>query len=429
MARDVKDAKIGTRTARRDLAPAAKPYYRALDTGLHLGYRKGKRGGKWVMRWYAGKGDYRMEVIGQADDHQDADGETVLDFSQAQRRARELYPQRLAELEGRTYRKGAYTVRDALQDYHQHLETHGKTARDSRSRAETLILPELGEVETAKLTASMIRRWHEGLAKAPARARRAKGEDGVKYRKETSDDPEAERRRKATANRMLAILKAGLNHAWREGMISSDDAWRRVQPFKNVDAARVRYLDLDEAQRLINACEPAFRALVRGALFTGMRYGELTALQVQDFNRDAAAVHVRASKSGKGRHVYLNADGVAFFEQVTAGRKGGELMFAKADGSQWGRTHQKRPLKAACERAGIDPPITFHELRHSYASHAIMAGAPLMVVAENLGHADTRMVEKHYGHLAQSYVADTIRKTAPSFGTEPSNVERLRSAG
>jgi integrase len=58
-----------------------------------------------------------------------------------------------------------------------------------------------------------------------------------------------------------------------------------------------------------------------------------------------------------------------------------------------------------------------------------MAGAPLMVVAENLGHADTRMVERHYGHLAQSYVADTIRKTAPSFGTEPSNVERLRSAG
>lgn len=39
-----------------------------------------------------------------------------------------------------------------------------------------------------------------------------------------------------------------------------------------------------------------------------------------------------------------------------------------------------------------------------------------LVVAQNLGHADTRMVEKHYGHLARSYVADTIRKTAPSFG-------------
>jgi hypothetical protein len=45
-----------------------------------------------------------------------------------------------------------------------------------------------------------------------------------------------------------------------------------------------------------------------------------------------------------------------------------------------------------------------------------MAGAPLLVVAQNLGHADTRMVERHYGHLAQSYVAETIRRTAPTFG-------------
>ena len=45
-----------------------------------------------------------------------------------------------------------------------------------------------------------------------------------------------------------------------------------------------------------------------------------------------------------------------------------------------------------------------------------MAGAPLMVVAINLGHRDTRMVERHYGHLADSYVSEMIRKTAPQFG-------------
>ena len=45
-----------------------------------------------------------------------------------------------------------------------------------------------------------------------------------------------------------------------------------------------------------------------------------------------------------------------------------------------------------------------------------MAGVPLLVVAKNLGHADTRMVEKHYGHLAPSYVADAIRAAAPRFG-------------
>jgi hypothetical protein len=47
-----------------------------------------------------------------------------------------------------------------------------------------------------------------------------------------------------------------------------------------------------------------------------------------------------------------------------------------------------------------------------------MNGAPLMVVAKNLGHRDTRMVERHYGHLAPNYVADEIRKSAPVFKFE-----------
>ena len=42
-----------------------------------------------------------------------------------------------------------------------------------------------------------------------------------------------------------------------------------------------------------------------------------------------------------------------------------------------------------------------------------------------LGHSDTRMVEKHYGHLSQSYVAEAIRKGAPRFGFKPSNVRAL----
>ena len=45
-----------------------------------------------------------------------------------------------------------------------------------------------------------------------------------------------------------------------------------------------------------------------------------------------------------------------------------------------------------------------------------MNGAPLHVVVKNLGHADTRMVERHYGHLAPSCIADAIRAAAPKFG-------------
>ena len=55
-----------------------------------------------------------------------------------------------------------------------------------------------------------------------------------------------------------------------------------------------------------------------------------------------------------------------------------------------------------------------------------MAGMPLMVVARNLGHVDTRMVEKHYGHLAPSYVVEQVRKFAPRFGTVKSKVKAIR---
>jgi integrase len=81
-------------------------------------------------------------------------------------------------------------------------------------------------------------------------------------------------------------------------------------------------------------------------------------------------------------------------------------------------------MRAACARARITPAINFHALRHTWASLAAMNQVPLMVVAKNLGHADTRMVEKHYGHLAPSFVADAIRAGAPRFiGAEtPSSV-------
>jgi hypothetical protein len=63
MARTVRDANLETRTARARLKASGKPYYRAIDPGLHLGYRRGKTGGKWVMRWYVGDGAYEVQTL------------------------------------------------------------------------------------------------------------------------------------------------------------------------------------------------------------------------------------------------------------------------------------------------------------------------------------------------------------------------------
>lgn len=231
-----------------------------------------------------------------------------------------------------------------------------------------------------------------------------------------ANDAEAVRARRATANRVLTILKAALNHAYGDDRIASDEAWRKVKPFPEVDTPVVRFLTASECQRLINACDMAFRDLVRGALLTGCRYGELVRMQAADFNRDAATITVRLSKAGKPRHVVLTDEGRELFVALTAGRAPRELIFRRKEGGAWGKSHQARPIAEASARAKIEPPATFHILRHTYASALAMRGAPMGVIAAQLGHADTRMTEKHYAHLAPSYVADTVRAALPALG-------------
>ena len=114
------------------------------------------------------------------------------------------------------------------------------------------------------------------------------------------------------------------------------------------------------------------------------------------------------------------------FGRHVAGKLGTVLVFTRPDGRQWGRSHQHRPLREACRCAGIDPPASFHILRHTYATHLLQAGAPLPVIAANLGHADTRMTERHYAHLVPSHVAQVIRATMPKLGLlEPNSVVPL----
>ncbi len=425
MARTVRDASLESRTARSRLKARGKPYYRVLEPGLHLGYRKPLSGaGKWVARHYIGAQEYKVEVLSVADtltvadDYSDADGVAVLNFQQAQTLARSRMVQRAHAGAGKT---GPMTVKGAIKAYIQFLETNRKSAREAQYAADAFILPVLGAVEVEALTTDQIRAWHVGLTKERARIRTKPGE--VQKFKDADSDPETMRRRKSTANRILTVLKAALNRQWRDGKVSSDSAWRRVEPFESVEAARVRYLSMAEAGRLLNGCDPDFRRLVRGALETGARYGEICAFLVSDFNPDSDTLTVRQSKAGKSRHIILTAEGAEFFKSITAGRAGSAALFVKDRGEIWQPSHQAAPMDDANERAKIDPPINFHGLRHTWASHAVMNGVPLMIVARNLGHSDTRMVEKHYGHLAQSYVADAIKANAPRFGAgEPSNV-------
>jgi integrase len=406
MARTLRDTRLETAEARRKLKPRGKPYWRLIEEGVHLGYRRlNGRAGTWVSRRYIGNEQYVTDGIGAADDNSNADGETFLSFKQAQDKAR-----------GRpTTKSGPYTVNDAMAAYLEFLENNRKSGRDARGRYELHIRPVLGHVQVAQITADQTRKWHASLAKSPALSRMK--ESGARNHRKAKGDGEDSRRRRASANRVLTTLKAALNMAWREKKTQSKDEWSRVEPFENVDAARVRYFDIAECNRLINASDPDFRLLVKAALQTGARYGELAKLTVSDFNRDSETIAIRQSKTGKPRHVVLTDEGAKFFAQVCAGRAGAGAMFTRA-GATWNKSDQARPMIAACKVAKIEH-AGFHVLRHTWASLAVMNGVPLMIVARNLGHSDTRMVEKHYGHLAPDYIKEAIRKGAPKFGFKP----------
>jgi integrase len=252
---------------------------------------------------------------------------------------------------------------------------------------------------------------------------------------------EEKRARKDTANRTLTVLKAALNHALDRRLVNcSGEAWKTVKPYRGTTRARVRFLTVEEQVRLVNVCPPAFRQLVQGALLTGGRYGELARAQVQDFNPTGGTLFLvgKGTGEGKPRRVVLTAEGQAFFQEITAGRPAGDLIFQRGElkrrkhldrGQNWGHNEQSRFMAAACSAAGLEP-VTFHELRHSYASMLVNAGCPLAYVAAQLGHTDTRMVEKHYGHLAPSDLAKSIRALAPVLGiTGPVKVAALKVAG
>ena len=150
-------------------------------------------------------------------------------------------------------------------------------------------------------------------------------------------------------------------------------------------------------------------------------------MRVSDYNSEAQVVTIRESKSGKVRHVAITDEGSALFQTVTTGKTGKDLIFTRDDGGAWKASRQQRPLEVASHRAKIEPAVTFHILRHTYASMLAMRAVPMGVIAAQLGHADTRMTEKHYAHLSPNYVAETVRAAFPSLGiVEAENIVPIR---
>jgi len=158
MARAARDARLETRTSRLKLE-TAKRYFLPITGGLSLMYRRTVSGfGTWSARVVGIDGREAYRKLGNADDFQDADGETVLNFSQAQQKARDL-AQESKVIAGRPV-----TVEAGAAHYMDWFRENRKSVRETEATISAHILPTLGDRLLMDLDSPTLRRWHERLA-------------------------------------------------------------------------------------------------------------------------------------------------------------------------------------------------------------------------------------------------------------------------
>ena len=404
MPRRPRNYTLESRESRTKLKARREPYWFTVKAGLAVGYRKhrGSAGGSWIVRRRVGS-RYAIQSVGPADDHQDADGKTVFSYEQVLESA--FTPDQASATP-----EGKMTLAQVVDAYL--LAFQGKSYDDVKGKL-ARVMKHFGNRKTlAALTADDIRAWQRGAVR-----------DRVKRNAMDIDDAEKERRAKDTANRLLTALKAALNHAYTEGR-TKEKPWDRVKPFRGVGAQRHRFLSPTEVRRILAKMDDDLRHIATASLLTGGRYSEVASLTVDDYDRRAKTVHFRKTKASRPRHSPLTDEGVTFFDAMTGGRDKAELIFLRSTDVPWKRADQRRPMESAVKDAKLSD-IVFHDFRRTYGSRLAERDVSLQVIAELLGHADTRMCEAHYAHLQEGHAAKQLRAKMPEIGIKPSKVARI----
>jgi integrase len=432
MARTSRNYEISSKNKRLKLNIRREPYWVSLKEGAgqHLGYRKTTdKQGTWIFRYYNKESGRRFKTLGTADDSVKnlADESTSaandeLSFAQAMEKAKEEILDIERDESAGVEHNSKYSVASAARDW---LDAWHGTARGkltAKTNVEMHILPKLGAIEISKLNRRTIERWlHDQAKKAPlkvlARQQATKKLSPSRQSKIVYDpsDPETQRKRKDSANRVFRDLRALLNRAYDNQHVASKAPWETLKEFENVGVAKNEYLTLEEANKFMQVCPQDFRDIVQAALITGCRYGELCGMKAGDFDAGVGAVSVIQSKTGKMKRIFLTPDEAAFFAERAHGKQKLDLMFRRSDGEPWGKSHQQPRMKSILKAAGIDRHVRFHDLRHTFATLLAESGTSIQLIANQLGHSGTRMAEKHYAHFSPSYVATTIRANKPSY--------------
>ena len=212
-----------------------------------------------------------------------------------------------------------------------------------------------------------------------------------------------------TVNNHLAVLRKALGIAVEWGHLPSAP---KIKALK-VPPPTFDFLDVEEADRLVDAADGEWAAMIRAGLATGLRMGELRAVRWEDVDLRARQVHVRQAvacdlvgspKSNRARQVPLCGSVRRVLQRQRHLR--GELVFCADDGRMLTVAECYTGLRRACRRAGMRR-VGWHVLRHSFASHLVMAGVPLKAVQELLGHSTIEMTLR-YAHLSPEVTRQAV---------------------
>ena len=258
MPRRVRSAPLENRSARLRLVVRRKPYFStALVPGVRVGYRRNAGVGSWSVRVVSGHADW-IKRLGLADDHEDADGETVLDYWQACEKARAL----ARGAEGNGDRPA--TVAEALDRYEADLRARGGDLFNA-SRVRGHLTPTLASKPIAMLVARDLSAWRDGLV--------------------------ANGLTRSAADRNARAFKAALNFAAKENSrITNGAAWRHgLQRLPDSEHARNAVLSDHTVREIVAAAQDAgdrdFALFVEIAAVAGARTSQILRLEVGDLHR------------------------------------------------------------------------------------------------------------------------------------------------
>ena len=384
--------KIDTVTARVNLKARHAPYWQKIRGECHLGYRKttATSSGAWIARFRDDSGKYQLSSLGSLDNHPDHRR-----YDEAVKLAAHWFDHRSNGGSADTI-----TVGEACKRYVQKQIDEGKAAgaKDLESRFKRWMHPDkkLSGTPVTKLMQGQVHDWRVKLSTIPATLQ-DKTKTGTKPRSGSS------------INREMAVLKAALNLAVRDGYATSDAAWKyKLTPLKNATGRRDCYLDLTQRSALIASAPGDLAALLRALSLVPLRPGAIAAMTAGSFDKRLGVLTVGKDKAGKDRKIQLPPTTAAFFTEQAKGKLPGAPLLARADGQFWNKDSWKYPFKDAALAAGLPPAASAYALRHSTITDLIALHKLDTMTVAVLSGTSLAMIEKHYGHLLSDHAANAL---------------------